>query len=260
MAAIIPVPAFTDNYVWVLREGAQAAVVDPGDAQPVLDYVQREGLSIRAIFATHHHRDHVGGAAELANRYGAPVYGPAHEKIAARTHPLVEGDVADSHCIEETFRVLDIPGHTAGHIAFFGHVDGAPAVFCGDTLFAAGCGRLFEGTAAQMWASLSKLAALPPPTRVYCGHEYTLANLRFAAAVEPANAAIDRRSARERAKRSAGVPTVPSTMADELETNPFLRAGDPVVRDAAQRQAGRELARDVDVFAALREWKNGFTG
>ena len=260
MISIIPIPAFADNYIWTLREGGAAVVVDPGDAAPVLEYLDREGLALTAILATHHHNDHVGGVPALVARYGVPVFGPARETIPQRTRALGEGDEVDVPGLPLRVRVMDIPGHTAGHIAYFGDVSGVPSVFCGDTLFAAGCGRLFEGTAQQMWTSLSALAALPPDTRVYCGHEYTLANLRFAAAVEPANAAIDRRSARERAKRSAGVPTVPSTMADELQTNPFLRAGDPVVRAAAQRQAGRELARDVDVFAALREWKNGFTG
>lgn len=258
MAAIIPVPAFTDNYVWVVREGTQAVVVDPGDAKPVLDYLEGEGLSIRAILATHHHRDHVGGVAELAGRFGAPVYGPAREPIPARTLALVENDAVDVPGVGAAFRVLDIPGHTAGHIAFAGRVDGTPLVFCGDTLFAAGCGKVFEGTPAQMWSSLSKLAALPPPTQVYCGHEYTLANLRFAAAVEPANDAIVQRIGRERAKRERGLATLPSTIGEELATNPFLRAGVPAVRLAAEAQAGHPLSDEVAVFAALRAWKNGF--
>jgi hydroxyacylglutathione hydrolase len=259
MAAIIPVPAFSDNYVWVLREGAQAAVVDPGDANPVLDYVGREGLAICAILATHHHRDHVGGVAALVERFDAPVFGPARESIPARTRALAEGDTVDVRGIGDAFRVLDIPGHTAGHIAYVGRVNGTAVVFCGDTLFAAGCGKLFEGTPAQMWTSLGKLAALPAETQVYCGHEYTLANLRFAAAVEPANAAIAQRTRRERDKRDRGVPTVPSTIGEELATNPFLRAGQPAVRAAAEAQVGHPLADEVAVFAALRAWKNAFT-
>ena len=260
MAAIIPVRAFTDNYIWLLREGSRAAVVDPGDAQPVLDYVEREGLAISAILATHHHRDHVGGVSALAERFGAPVYGPAREAIPARTRALAEGDMVEVAGVRDAFRVLDIPGHTSGHIAFAGRVDGAPVVFCGDTLFAAGCGKLFEGTPVQMWDSLGKLAALPAETSVYCGHEYTLANLRFAAAVEPGNRLIAQRVERERDKRERGLPTLPSTIGEELATNPFLRPSVPAVRAAAEGQAGRALTDDVAVFAALRAWKNGFAG
>ena len=260
MATIIPVRAFSDNYVWVIREGALAAVVDPGDAAPVMDYVEREGLAICAILATHHHRDHVGGVAALAERFDAPVFGPAREPIPSLTRGVGEDDRVDVRCVDEPFRVLDIPGHTAGHIAFVGRVGAMPVVFCGDTLFAAGCGKLFEGTAQQMWSSLGKLAALSPETRVFCGHEYTLSNLRFAAAAEPGNAAIARRVQREQAKRDRGEPTVPSTIADELETNPFLRAAEPAVRAAAQAHAGRNLDSDVDVFATLRTWKNAFAG
>ena len=260
MATIIPVRAFSDNYVWIVREGPLAAVVDPGDAAPVLDYVEREGLSICAILATHHHRDHVGGVAVLAERFGAPVYGPARESIPSLTRGVVENDRVDVRCVDEPFRVLDIPGHTAGHIAFVGRVGGTPVVFCGDTLFAAGCGKLFEGTAQQMWTSLGKLAALAPDTLVYCGHEYTLANLRFAAAVEPGSDAVARRVQREQSKRDRGEPTVPSTIGEELATNPFLRAPQPAVRTAAEAHAGRPLAGEVDVFATLRTWKNGFAG
>jgi hydroxyacylglutathione hydrolase len=256
MAAIIPIPAFADNYVWLLREGRAAVVVDPGDAAPVQAYLDREGLDLAAIVATHHHGDHVGGIEALVARRQVPVYGPARETIPARTRALREGDgiVLDELGVE--LLVLDVPGHTAGHIAYTGRVADAPVLFCGDTLFAAGCGRIFEGTPATMWTSLSKLAALDPATRVFCAHEYTLANLRFAAAVEPANAALVQRRARDAALRDRGQPTVPSTIADELATNPFLRAGEPAVRAAAEAHAGHLPDGDVAVFAALRAWKN----
>jgi len=258
MTAIIPIPAFTDNYIWLLRHGTAAAVVDPGDAMPVLAYLDKEGLTLTAILATHHHGDHVGGVPALLARYPVPVFGPAHESIPGRTRAIAEGDVVTVPGIPVTLTGIDIPGHTSGHIAFFGDVDGVPSVFCGDTLFAAGCGRVFEGTPQQMWASLSKLAALPPATRVYCGHEYTLANLRFARAVEPANAEIAAREARERAKRDQQQPTLPTTMETEHATNPFLRAPVAAVRAAAERHAGHPLADDAGTFAVLREWKNAF--
>jgi hydroxyacylglutathione hydrolase len=258
MAAIIPIPAFADNYVWLLREGRAAVVVDPGDAAPVQAYLDREGLDLAAIVATHHHGDHVGGIEALVARRHVPVYGPARETIPARTRALREGDGVVLDALGLELCVLDVPGHTAGHIAYTGRVADAPVLFCGDTLFAAGCGRIFEGTPATMWTSLQKLAALDPATRVFCAHEYTLANLRFAAAVEPANAALAQRQARDAAQRDRGQPTVPSTIADELATNPFLRAGAPAVRAAAEAHAGRLLDGDVAVFAALRAWKNGF--
>lgn len=258
MAAIIPVPAFRDNYIWVLRDGRHAAAVDPGDATPVLAYLDREGLDLAAIVATHHHSDHVGGNLGLLARFDVPVFGPAGESIPGRTRALVEGDRIVVPGIGIEFTVLDIPGHTAGHIAYFGSVERTPVVFCGDTLFAAGCGRLFEGTPSQMWSSLSKLAALPDDTRVYCGHEYTLANLRFARAVEPHSAALAERERREQHKRERGMPTLPSTLRDERATNPFLRAWEPAVLAAASAHAGRALADPVESFATLREWKNAF--
>jgi hydroxyacylglutathione hydrolase len=258
MTAIIPVGAFTDNYVWIVRSGRSAVAVDPGDAEPVIAYLEREGLRLTAVLATHHHRDHVGGIPALVERYGAPVYGPARESIPDRTTPLREGDTVALDMPALTFRVLDIPGHTAGHIALTGDIDGTPVLFCGDTLFAAGCGKLFEGTPREMWSSLSKLAALPPKTRVYCGHEYTLSNLRFAAAVEPGSRALAERIERERAKRERGEPTLPSTIAEELATNPFIRVREPSVRASAQGQADRPLDDDIAVFAVLREWKNRF--
>jgi hydroxyacylglutathione hydrolase len=245
MPSIIAIPAFTDNYIWLIRKGGDAVVVDPGDAAPVLDHLAREKLALRAILTTHHHADHVGGVPALVERFPVPVFGPARESIPARTTALREGDR------------VDVPGHTAGHIAYVGDI-GGPVVFCGDTLFAAGCGRLFEGTPEEMWDSLSKLARLAPATRVYCAHEYTLANLAFAAAVEPASAAIAARTAVEAAKRREGLPTLPSTIGDERATNPFLRADLAVPRRAAESHAGRPLATPVASFAVLREWKNGF--
>lgn len=258
MPEIIPIPAFADNYIWLLRDGAAAAIVDPGDAAPVMAYVQREGMTPCAILATHHHGDHVGGIPALLERWPVPVFGPAREKIPGRTQSLEGGDRFTVPGIGTTFDVIDVPGHTAGHIALFGEFGGGPVLFCGDTLFTGGCGRLFEGTPKQMWTSLSALAGLPPQTRVYCGHEYTLANLRFALAVEPGSAALQARNERDKARRDRGEPTVPSTMGEERATNPFLRAHLPEVRDAAAAHAGHALADDVASFAALREWKNAF--
>jgi hydroxyacylglutathione hydrolase len=258
MPAIIPIPAFRDNYIWLIREGSLAVVVDPGDAAPVVDHLSRERLELVAIIATHHHMDHVGGIDALVSQWRVPVFGPARESIPRRTNALSEGDVARIPGIDIELDVLDIPGHTAGHIALTGRVGNALSLFCGDTLFAAGCGRLFEGTPSQMWSSLNKLARLPSETDVYCGHEYTLANLRFALAAEPENAALHQRQAREQAKRDRGAPTLPSTMGLECETNPFLRAGLPPLRKAASARAGRPIADDVAAFAELRNWKNEF--
>jgi hydroxyacylglutathione hydrolase len=257
MPAIIPIPAFRDNYIWALREGDVAAVVDPGDATPVLAWLDANGVSLCAIIATHHHADHVGGIERLRARFDVPVFGPARESIPARTRALAVNDRFDVPGLGLALAGLDIPGHTAGHIACYA-TGVEPLVFCGDTLFAAGCGRLFEGTPAQMSASLAKLAALAPATRVYCGHEYTLANLQFARAVEPGSEALVAREARERAKRERGMPTLPSTIGEELATNPFLRAGLPHVMECASRHAGRPIVDAVDAFAVLREWKNAF--
>ncbi len=251
---IEPVPAFKDNYLWLLVRGPRAAIVDPGDAAPVAARLQRDGLQLDTIVVTHHHGDHVGGVAELKRLYGARVLGPAGEKIPERDVPLKEGDQVEVLGVK--MEVIDVPGHTAGHIAYYAPAEGL--LFCGDTLFAGGCGRLFEGTAQQMHRSLSKLAGLPGSTRVYCAHEYTLANLKFARAVEPDNAALAQRDATCQAMRARNIPTVPSTIADELATNPFLRSDAPTVRRAAEHQeagAGRDA---VATFAAIREWKNRF--
>ncbi len=254
MPTIIPIPAFVDNYIWLVREGSAGAVVDPGDAAPVIAYLQREGITLTAIIATHHHGDHVGGIRDLITRWPVPVYGPASEAIPGRTQALIEGDAIVVPGIGLPLSTLDIPGHTAGHIALVGQ----DLVFCGDTLFAAGCGRLFEGTPAQMVASLGKLAALPDTTRIYCGHEYTVSNLRFALAVEPGSAALRDRQARAQAMRAVGVPTLPTMIAEERATNPFLRVHDPSIRAAVERHAGRALDGPVALFAELRAWKNSF--
>jgi hydroxyacylglutathione hydrolase len=251
------VPAFQDNYLWVIAEGARAAVVDPGDAAPVERFLEANGLELTAILATHHHADHVGGLASLAAHWRCPVFGPAHEAIEGIGTRLVEGDRITVPGLDLPLAVLDVPGHTSGHIAYVRSGDD-PLVFCGDTMFACGCGRLFEGTPQQMSASLAKLSRLPEATRVYCAHEYTLANIRFAEAVEPGNARLAERKAREQAKRGRGEPTVPSTIGEERATNPFIRCDVPEVVASAERHAGRSLAGPVEVFAEIRAWKNGF--
>lgn len=258
MLQVHPVPAFSDNYLWVIHNGRDAAVVDPGDARPVIDYLAVRGLSLAAILCTHHHADHVGGVEPLLDflelRGQIPVFGPAGERIPARTQALREGDQVVIPQLPLELKVLDVPGHTAGHIAYAG----SDMLFCGDTLFACGCGRLFEGTAAQMTSSLAKLKSLPGHTRVYCAHEYTMANIRFAEAVEPGNADLELRKAFCGAKRHRNEPTLPSTISLELATNPFLRWDAPAVIAAASRRAGRALSRDEEIFAEIREWKNHF--
>jgi hydroxyacylglutathione hydrolase len=249
---IIPLPAFRDNYIWLLRDGSRAAVVDPGDAAPVLAYLAAEGLTLDAILITHHHADHIGGVAGLLAHASVPVHGPARENIPGMTHPVSEGDTVT--VLGKAFRVLDIPGHTGGHVGYYG----VPVLFCGDTLFAAGCGRIFEGTPAQLFASLEKLAALPDDTQVYCTHEYTLSNLAFAAAVEPDNAAVSERIILSQKLRDDNTPTVPFRLAGERNSNPFLRTRESAVIRQAEIRTGQAVGTPVEVFAALREWKNSF--
>lgn len=253
---LIALPAFTDNYIWLLHDGREALVVDPGDAAPVEGALQTLGLRLESILVTHHHADHTGGVDRLRSNFGARVFGAATESLPRPFVPVGEGSRFATLGMD--IEVLDVPGHTAGHVAFVARPPGETAVlFSGDTLFSAGCGRLFEGTAAQMSDSLRRLSQLPGDTRVCCAHEYTLANLRFALAVEPDNQdAQQHAQACERA-RALSTPTLPSTMGLERKINPFLRCGLASVRSAA---ASRGLRTDdeVEVFTALREWKNGF--
>jgi hydroxyacylglutathione hydrolase len=252
MIQVVPIPAFEDNYLWLLVHGKSAAVVDPGDAQPVLRYLAQHQLTLCAILCTHHHADHVGGIRELLAQYPVPVYGPAQEKIPGRTQAVVEGDCVRLPELGLEFSVIDVPGHTAGHVAYYG----AERLFCGDTLFACGCGRLFEGTPQAMHQSLSKLARLPDATLVYCAHEYTLDNIRFAKVVEPDNADLLQREIDDRNSRAQHQPTVPSRLDLEKRTNPFLRSAMPTVIAAAQRYAGRTLPEPWQVFAVVRAWKD----
>lgn len=254
------IAAFADNYIWMLHDGAEALVVDPGDAAPVLDALAARSLRLAGILVTHHHADHVGGLLELSAHLKGPIFGPAREKMPVPVTPCQGGDRVS--LLGQQFRVIDVPGHTAGHIAFYLEAPldaAAPLLFCGDTLFSGGCGRLFEGTPAQMFASLQTLAALPGNTRVCCTHEYTLANLRFARELEPANTELAAYQQWCLERRQHELPTLPSSLALELQINPFLRCGEPAVMAAAQSHAGqRQDNNAVAVFTQLRQWKNDY--
>lgn len=280
---LIPIPAFDDNYLWLLHDGKRALIVDPGDAGPVLRTLEQHALQLESILVTHHHADHTGGVDALREATGAKVYGPAAERIPGPYTHLKGGDTARALGLD--FQVIEVPGHTAGHIAYYlaptlsasrdalppggAHpawggpapdglaVNGRPLLFCGDTLFSGGCGRLFEGTPAQMLASLDKLAALPGNTVVCCTHEYTLSNLRFAMAVEPGNADLVAYQAHCIRLREHGQPTLPTSIAQELLVNPFLRTRQATIM-AAARHFDASAHDDSAVFAAIRQWKNQF--
>lgn len=260
MMTLRALPALTDNYIWTLSaEDGRAIVVDPSQAGPVLAAVDA-GLQPVAILLTHHHPDHIDGAAPLLERFDIPCYAPVDPGIACATHRVGEGDAFVVPELNLQFTALEVHGHTRSHVAFHAPATGGESgiVFCGDTLFSLGCGRLFEGTPAQMLASLDKLASLPADTRVCCGHEYTLSNAAFAAVVDPHNLPLHARIAEAQALRERGQPTVPSTISDELACNPFLRVDTPAVRAAVERHVGKLLPERVDIFAALRQWKDGF--
>src|SRR5277367_313780 len=252
-----PVRAFSDNYIWLIespRAPDRVVAVDPGEAAPVIAELQRSGTSLAAILLTHHHPDHIGGVPELLRHGAVPVIGPDDARIAQRTRTVRDGEQCDLPDLGLSFEILEVPGHTLSHIAFCGH----GAVFCGDTLFSAGCGRMFEGTPKQMNASLDRLRNLPPETQVYCGHEYTAANLRFALTVEPANGAAQEYQESVERIRAAGSPSLPSTLSLEIRVNPFLRCDKPNVRASAEARAGKSLAEPSEVFAVLRAWKDTF--
>jgi hydroxyacylglutathione hydrolase len=256
---VIPIPAFRDNYLWLFhRPGdSRAYVVDPGDARPVAAALAEHGLSLAGILITHHHPDHIGGIDALLRQWPVPVYGPAGGTVPQVTQPVGD-EVWLTLDNQLTFRVMAVPGHTLDHIAYYCEQTEGPVLFCGDTLFAGGCGRLFEGTAAQMYASLTTLRRLPNTTRVYCAHEYTLANLAFARAVESDNRALSDRIKNEQAKRERGEPTVPSTIGLEKTTNPFLRCDHDSVKQAAEAHSGQTLHAPEQVLAAVRQWKDSF--
>ena len=255
MLEITPVAAFDDNYIWMIGAASSQwfVAVDPGDETPVLEWLQMREAELSAILLTHHHYDHIGGVPELVAAFpDIPVFGPARNKIKGLNQPVSEGDRLNLPELARVFDVLEIPGHTAGHVAYY-----TPGLlFCGDTLFTAGCGRVFDGTHEQLASSLQRIAGLPVDTRIYCAHEYTLANLGFASWVEPESSSIQQRITAEKAKRDAGETTVPSTLALELATNPFLRTSVPAVVTAAERYAGQPLTNPTEVFIALRNWKD----
>jgi hydroxyacylglutathione hydrolase len=257
MLDVLHVPAFKDNYIWMIRTDRRVAVIDPGDAAPVISLLTQEQLTPVAILCTHRHGDHTGGIAPLLAHYPTlPVYGPAHEPIVEITHPLVHDSELTLAALGIKLRVWETPGHTTGHIVFYGH----ETLFCGDVIFSAGCGRLLGGSAQQMYASLVQLASLPDNTAVYCTHEYTESNLRFAALVEPDNSDIRTHQAQVAQWRAEGRPSLPTTLAREKRINPFLRVHLPAIRAAVEKWAGTALSSDELVFSSLRRWKDEFRG
>jgi len=257
MLKIHPIPAFKDNYIWILHNENYASVIDPGTAQPVIDYLNHKKLQLKSILITHHHNDHTGGIIKLLNKFNVPVYGPHNESIPTLTHTVKENDEIILEELSLTLKVPETPGHTTDHIAYYGS-NKTKMLFCGDTLFACGCGRLFEGTAKQMYNSLQKLTNLPDDFMVYCTHEYTLENIRFARTVEPGNLTLLEFETTAKQLRKQNMPTLPTTLGQEKATNPFLRCDQPEVIQSACRHLGQDLSEPTRIFSTLREWKNNF--
>lgn len=257
MLNIHPVPAFKDNYIWIIHNQSYAAVIDPGMAFPVIDYLRSKKLQLSAILITHHHHDHTAGNTGLLQLFDVPVYGPLNESIATVTHPLRENDQVSLQELSLQLTVLDTPGHTRGHIAYYGS-NPLDMVFCGDTLFACGCGRIFEGTAQQMYQSLQKLYQLPDDAFIFCTHEYTLNNIQFAKAVDPENAKLKEFAVTAQELRNQNIPTIPTSLRLEKAINPFLRCTQQEIINSAQNYSGKSLPDPLSVFTVLREWKNSF--
>ena len=254
---LIPLPAFSDNYIWLLQHQGLAMVVDPGDSSPVNQWLTDNHHRLDCILVTHHHGDHTGGVSALQRKWGAKVYGPANEKLGFEYQAMSQGSQLSWQGLE--FQTLDVPGHTAGHVAYYAEpAQQTPLLFCGDTLFSGGCGRLFEGTAEQMLKSMDKLAALPSSTRVCCAHEYTLSNLKFANAVEPDNLKLKDYIKQCENLRSQHLPTLPAQLGNELEINPFLRTRKPTVINAVKKMAPNVTDNEAEIFARLRIWKNDY--
>jgi hydroxyacylglutathione hydrolase len=250
MTIVEAIPILRDNYVWAIHDGQSAALVDPGESAPILTWLARRGITLVAILVTHHHADHVGGIPELLSRYPVPVFGPT--RGASPSRPVVDGETLELPALGWRLTVMNTPGHTLDHVCYVGHGH----LFCGDTLFSCGCGRLFEGTPAEMHASLSRLASLPGETQVHCAHEYTLANIAFALEIEPDNPALQTRRDAALKLRKAGKPTLPVSLATERETNPFLRCDRENLRVAASRHTGHPVDAGVQTFGAIRAWKD----
>lgn len=253
---VLPIQALKDNYIWTLlnRDNNYAVCVDPGESLPLIKWLETEKVKLAAILITHHHWDHTNGIKGLVKRYSIPVYGPQKEDIPYMSTPLSEGDAVKIEELGLSFKVIEIPGHTKGHIAYYGQ----EMLFCGDTLFTAGCGRIFEGTTEQMFDSLSKLSSLPEDTLIYCGHEYTENNLTFALTVEPDNKRLQQRLSQTQKLRQKQQATVPAPLAIEKLTNPFLRSHEKSIRLAAEKFSSKQLQTPIEVFAEIRNWKNHF--
>ncbi len=254
MIKINPIHAFKDNYIWIIHNEKYAVIIDPGIATPVIEYIRQYHLKLIAILITHHHHDHTGGNLELSQLFRVQIYGPLKETIPGMTDGLEEGNIISLPELSLNLTVLDIPGHTAGHIAYYD----SNHLFCGDTLFSCGCGRIFEGTAQQMYHSLKKITALPDQTQVYCTHEYTLSNIHFATEIDPTNSLLTEYANKVRMLRANNKPTIPTTLAIEKSINPFLRCEHPAIINAANQHAETQLSDAISVFSEIRKWKDHY--